>query len=39
MVIVMYGIVLLIVLVAVAVAATKDARLVRAFANTKSKSE
>jgi hypothetical protein len=36
MVIVMYGIVLLIVLAAVTVAATKDARLARAFANTKS---
>ena len=36
MVIVMYGAVVLIVLVAVAVAATKDGRLASAFANAKS---
>lgn len=36
MVIVMYSIVLLIVLVAVVVAATRDARLASAFANKKS---
>jgi hypothetical protein len=37
MVIVIYGVVLLILVAAVAVAATKDARLAKAFANGKSK--